>query len=278
MQKQIESLTNLLDTLTQFAVTYGLQLLGALVVMAVGLKCASWVGDRARLAAEARKIDVTLARFLGNVVKILLVAVVIVITLGNFGVTITPLIALAGAGAFGATMAVQGTLSNYGAGLAIILSRPFVVGDTIAVANTSGVVEDITLAATTLTGEDGERITVPNKHIVGEVIVNSFARRVVESQIAIGAGQDLEKAIAAIGRAFSKFPETADGPPPQIGVHGFAHGGVIIGVRFWAPSRKYFQTRYAVNRAIIEALEEAGIRLLPPVTVVAEAPSQEIGR
>ena len=113
--------------------------------------------------AEARNLDQTLARFFSNVVKVVLIGFVAVITLGNFGVAIAPLIALAGASAFGATLALQGPLSNYAAGLIIILTRPFVVGNTIAVSEVSRVVEDIKLPATTLIGEDGEFITVPNK-------------------------------------------------------------------------------------------------------------------
>ncbi|MDD9918213.1 MAG: mechanosensitive ion channel, partial [Rhodospirillaceae bacterium] len=109
---------------------------------------------------ERKALDVTLSRFLGNVVKILVIIFVIIATLGNFGITIAPLIALAGASAFGATFALQGPLSNYGAGLAIILTRPFVVGNTVKIQNVSGVVEEVSLAATVLRGEAREPITV----------------------------------------------------------------------------------------------------------------------
>ena len=99
-------------------------------------------------------------------------------------------------------MAIQGPLSNYGAGLSIILARPFAVGDTITVnRNTSGVVEDITLAYTLLFGEDGEKITIPNKEIVGRVIVNSDERRVVQTRVCIGDDQDTDKALGAIRAA-----------------------------------------------------------------------------
>ena len=83
------------------------------------------------------------------------------------------------------TFALQGPLSNYGACLSIILSRPFVVGNTVTVKGVSGVVEEVSLAVTVLRGEDGERITVPNKHVVGKVIVNSRNSRIVESRIGI---------------------------------------------------------------------------------------------
>lgn len=262
MEQQIDAAASFLDTVVAFLVTYGFQILGALVVLAIGLKLAAWAGTRTARLAEKRNIDQTLARFVGNLVKLLLVASVVIITLGNFGITITPLIALAGASAFGATLAIQGPLSNYGAGLSIILSRPFVVGDTIAVHDTSGMVEEITLATTVLVGEDGERIRVPNKAIIGEVIVNSFAQRVVESKLCLGNGADAGRAIEVLSRALEAFPELYEGPAPQVGIHDFTYGGVVVGLRFWVPSRKYFHTRYAVNRAALEALNAAGIELL----------------
>lgn len=78
----------------------------------------------------ARKVDASLAGFLGMIAKVVMIAFVVIITLGNFGISISPLIALAGASAFGATVALQGPLSNYGAGLSIILGQPLVVGNT----------------------------------------------------------------------------------------------------------------------------------------------------
>lgn len=94
---------------------------------------------------------------MGTGVNLVFVGFLIIITLCNFGIPIAPLIALAGA-----TMALQAPLSNFGAGFAIILGRPFTVGDTITVKNTSGIVEEVKFGNTVLITEDGERITVPN--------------------------------------------------------------------------------------------------------------------
>ncbi len=110
--------------------------------MFVGLKVATWTGRKVSNLAQARNVDVALSRFIGNIVKLVVIAFVVVITLGNFGISIAPLIALAGASAFGATMALHGPLSNYGAGLAILLGRPFSVGDTITVSFSRRVVSD----------------------------------------------------------------------------------------------------------------------------------------
>lgn len=282
IEQNLAMITSLADTVMDFIVKYGFQILGALIVLVIGLKIAGWLGRKAEGMALAKDIDITLSKFMGNVVKVLLVVMVIIITLGNFGITIAPLIALAGASAFGATMAIQGPLSNYGAGLAIILGRPFVIGNTITVRKVSGVVDEIALAATTLVGEDGERITIPNKQIVGEILVNSDARRVIETRLCIAEDQDPMRAIGIVRAALDEFPELSEGAPPQVGLHDFTYGGVIIGARYWVPSMKYFNTRYRVNEAVLRALADAGITLMkvgnlamtvPPLT--ADEPEPE---
>ena len=262
--EHLDTVSKYVDLLVEFGIEYGFQLLGALVFLLVGLKVASWIGWRVTKMLEGRNVDVTLSRFIGNVAKIVCIIFLVIITLGNFGVSIAPLIALAGAGAFGATVAIQGPLSNYGAGVSIILARPFVVGNTITVnRGASGVVEEITLAHTVLVGEDGEKITVPNKEIVGQIIVNSETRRVVQTKIAIRGGQDIAAAKAALKKSIDTIADIAGGPDPEIGVHDFAYGGIILGIRFWVPSSRYFELRYAVNEAALKELNEAGIELMP---------------
>ena len=278
VEAQLATVGKVIDVLVEFAVAYGFQLLGALVVLVIGLKIAGWTGQRVARFSQSKDIDETLSKFIGGVVKLVIVGFVVIITLGNFGISIAPLIALAGASAFGATLAIQGPLSNYGAGLSIIMARPFVVGDTISVAETSGVVDNVTLAFTSLIGEDGERITVPNKEIVGQIIVNSEKRRVVETRIAIAEGSDADRAIAALRDALGGFPDIAEDPAPQVGVHDFTYGGVVLGLRFWAPSQRYFETRYRVNEAALAALAGAGISLIPAAATSLPAASLSADR
>jgi len=272
MQQELETVTKLVDTLVEFAVQYGFQLLGALVFLFIGLKTAAWTGRKITLVAQARDIDPTLSRFIGNIVKLVVVVFVAIITLGNFGISTAPLIALAGASAFGATMALQGPLSNYGAGLSIILSRPFAVGDMISVKKVSGMVDEISLAATVLVGEDGEKITVPNKEIVGEVIVNSNEQRIVETRIALAYDEDSDRALAVLRQVLSDAAKVGSDPKPQVGIHDFTYGGIVIGLRFWVPGREYFQTRYGVNEALLNGLKAAGIGLIPATATAIAAP------
>ncbi len=273
VQAGLDTLQTLIDALLEIAVNYGFQILGALVFLFIGLKVAGWIARYVTKLARNKDIDQTLAEFIGMVVKMIIVVMLIIITLGNFGISIGPLIALAGASAFGATMALQGPLSNYGAGLGIILSRPFIIGNTITVGNASGVVEKIALGMTVLVGEDGEKITIPNKEIVGRVIVNSHDRRVVQTKLAVDGVESAERAIDAIRTAIDGIEDVTAGAKPQVGIHDFTYGGVVIGVRFWVPSSRYFQVRYAVNRAVMDALNAHNITLLNGSNIALETAS-----
>ncbi len=275
VETQLQHVSAIIEIAAEFAIAYGLQIIGALVILFIGLKFASFVGRRITGMCERKEIDITLSRFAGNAVKILLVGVVVIITLSNFGIDIAPLVALGGAAALGLSFAIQGPVSNYGAGLVIILTRPFVVGDTIQVQDVSGVVEEVSLSATTLIGEDQERITIPNRKVVGEILVNSDTHRIVESQIVIAADSDPEAAIAAISAALDGFPNLAEGGDPQVSIHDFSYGAIILGLRYWVPSSRYFRSRFEVNRAAYAALKGAGVELMSGgrVAVLAESPT-----
>ena len=123
-----------------------------------------------------------------------------------------------------------------------------------------------------LIGEDKERITIPNKEIVGQVIVNSKDSRIVETRIAIGYGEDAGAAIEALRATLNGDEAVTDAPPPQIGIHDFTYGGGILGLRYWVPGNHYFQNRYRVNLALLEALKGADITLLEGAGIAVPAP------
>jgi len=262
VNENIETVSVWIGVLTDFAAEYGFQVLGALVFLVFGLVVINWLGNRLTGFAATKNIDVTLSRFIGSVVKLIMIVILIIITLGNFGVSIAPLIALAGAVTFGATLALQGPISNFGAGVAIIVTRPFVVGNVITVQGVSGVVERITLGLTFLTGEDGEEIAVPNKEIVGQVIINSMQVRIIESKFCVASDVDSDAVIQLVREAVHKVEGLAEDQDPQVGIQDFTYGGLIIGVRAWAPGLNYFQLRYAVNGAVLSALNENNIDLM----------------
>ncbi|MFA6499823.1 MAG: mechanosensitive ion channel family protein [Desulfurivibrionaceae bacterium] len=276
MDPQIESLPGIVNRAITFLVDYSFQVVGAIIILIAGFLLGNWVAAAVAKLCETRKIDATLRHFLSSLAKIVVVAFAVLIALSKFGITIAPFVAAIGAAAFGATYALQGPLSNYGAGLAIILGRTFVVGDTITVAGVFGVVDTVTLAHTILLTEDGVRITVPNKHIVGEILHNSGEYRLVESSVGISYDAAPTRAIAVITQAIAGFPQIKSEPAPQIGIDDFRDSSVAIGYRYWVPTRLYIQTMHAVNLAVFQELGRAKISIPFPHRVVTITKDQNL--
>ena len=146
MPEELAEVEKYKDIIIEFAVKHGFQVIYAIIILIIGLIVARWLANMVVRVCENRKLDITLSRFLGNVVRLCLLAFVMIIVLGKFGIAMTPFIAAIGAVAFGSSLALAGLLSNYGAGLSIIITRPFVVNDTIKIQGVSGVVEEVGLA------------------------------------------------------------------------------------------------------------------------------------
>jgi small conductance mechanosensitive channel len=273
MEEKIQAVQKIFDLIIDFLVKYSFQVAGAIVVLLAGWIVARAIASFVLRFLEKKQLDVTLSKFIASTVKMIIIVFAIIVALGKFGISVAPFIAAGAAVAFGASFAIQGPLSNYGAGLVIIFSRPFVVGNTITVAGVSGVVEEIKLGATILTDEDDVRITIPNKHVVGEILHNSEGWRIVEEVVGISYESDPEEAIRISARALSGVEKVSEDPPPQVGIQKFGDSSIDIGLRYWVPSKRYFVTLYEVNLAVYQALKEGGVEIPFPqrdVHIVSE--------
>lgn len=259
--QELETIQKIIEVVTEFFINYSFQIIGALIILIIGLKLSGWLSRLVLRVCDKRNIDITLAKFFASTVKWLVMVFVVIIAIGKFGISIAPFIAALGALAFGSSFAIQGPLSNYGSGLTLILTHPFVVGNTITVQGVSGVVEEIRLAATILSTEDNEEITIPNKHIVGEILTNSFENKIVETSVGVSYADDPSQAIEVLQKVLTDFDGIRQDPPPQIGIEEFADSAINIGLRYWVPTKQYFKTFYQVNLMCHRALKEAGITI-----------------
>jgi len=231
MNEDLEQLQTLYNTVIEFAVNYSFQIFGALIIVAIG----AWVAARAGKFVEGlmvgRNIDITLSRFTGGTCKIIILIMVLIIAMGNLGISVTPFIAAIGALGLGAGLAVQGMLSNYAAGFTIIVTRPFVVGATIQVQGVAGVVSEVHLGYTILTDEDNVRIQIPNRHIVGEILHNSDADMLVELSIGVAYNSDTNRVIEIISSALSGLEDINQDRAPIVGIDNFGDSSINFGVR-----------------------------------------------
>lgn len=265
LEQELAQLQNVYNMLTEFLVKYSFQLVGALLVFLIGLWVANKVSNLVAKQFEKHHIDITLSNFVSNLVRIIIVVMVGIIALGKLGISITPMVAAIGAASLGAGLALQGMLANYAAGVTIIVTRPFVVGNTIEIKGVSGVVKSIHLGLTLLTNEEGEVISIPNKHIVGEILHNSFENKLVNNHFNINYNSDVDQVIAIIRQVLERSEHVSQQAAPQIGINGFNSIGLEIGVRYWVATAHYHQKKYQVNLDLIHALKQAGIEVPCPV-------------
>ena len=208
-----------------------------------------------------KNIDVTLSQFTASTVKVIVIVMVAIIALGQLGISVTPFVAAIGALSLGAGLALQGLLANYSAGLSIIVARPFVVGDTIMVQGVSGVVKEIKLGYTILTNEDDIIITIPNRHIVGEILHNSYASSILELSVGIAYHCNPEQAVTVISKVFEGMEGLDQKKPPQIGIDEFADSSINISIRCWVLTTELFDTKYRINMAVYKVLADNNIEI-----------------
>lgn len=274
IDQELENLTYFYNLIIDFFINYSFQVIGAIIILILGLIVARWVGNLTLKLCKRHNLDITLSHFISSTVRLLLVAMVVIICLGKFGISVAPFIAAIGAISLSIGLALQGVFSNYGAGFTIILTRPFVVGNTIRCNDVCGVVEEIRLAYTLLSTEDGEIITIPNKHIVGEVLVNSFENTVVEAEIGISYSADPAQAISLIQEQLSHNANIVSEPAPQVGIASFGDSSVNIAYRYWVPTRQLFETQFQINAAVYAAFNSNNVQIPFPqreVTVLNQS-------
>ncbi len=268
MQEQLGQASEIYDLVVTFLVNYSFQILGAILILVVGIFIAGKISNWLFAFCQSKNLDITLSRFIASVVKLLFILMIGIIALGNIGISVTPFVAAIGALSLGAGLALQGLLSNYGAGLNIIVTRPFVVGDTIHVQGVTGVVSEVSLATTILIDEDDVRITIPNKHIVGEIIHNSGSVSLVEIDFKVAPDADipqlLETALATVHATEGLDSETS----ALFGVNKLSGEGLEISGRVWVPTKKYFHYKYAILKGLHRQLQETGVPLVVPVQEV----------
>jgi len=261
MQEELQEINKVYQLIVEFMVNYSFQLLGAMVILLVGIFVAGKIGKAVEGLCTKRNIDVTLSKFIASTVRLIVIVMIAIVSLGKLGISVTPFVAAVGALTFGVSLAAQGLISNYGAGVNIIIGRPFVVGDTILVCGVSGVVKEVTLGYTRLVNEDNVFITIPNKHIIGEILHNSKENSIIETEVGVAYGSDMDLTIETITSAIANTEGIDAEAIAQVGIDSFGDSAVNIGIRYMVPTEQLFSLKFAVNKNIFDALKKAGIAI-----------------
>ena len=258
-QEELDQMSNLYNMLVTYMVTYSFQIFGAMVVLVLGVFVGRRVSDLVLVLCAKKSLDITLSRLFASAVRIAIIVFVVLIALPKMGIQVTPFMAAVGALGLDAGLAVQGLLSNYGAGLRIIFTRPFVNGGIIRVKGVFGVVKEVHLAFTLLSNEDDELIIILNKHIASEILYNSQTDTILELAVGVAYDSDLDTAMKAISSKLAAIDGLSNERAIQIGIDEFGDSSIDIAARAWAKTQSFHKIRFASDQAIKEALSEASI-------------------
>jgi len=261
LKDEIDQVTNIYNVIIEFFTNYSFQLIGAVIIFIVGYLLAGKVATWVLKLCQRHKLDITLSQFLANTTKMLMVVMITIISLGKLGISVTPFIAAIGAISLGAGLALQGLLANYAAGFNIILIRPFVVGDTITVHDVTGVVEEVLLAYTVLKNEDDVIITVPNKHIVGEILHNSKHDSLLELTVGIAYEHNPLEVVELLEKTILATDIIGDNKKLQVGIDEFSDSAITIAIRLWTPTNNLYAAKYKAYANIYSALNAANITI-----------------
>ena len=262
-----------IDALIEFT----LNLLYATAIILLSFLLSGWARTRIeRLAERHPRLDPTLFGFLASMVKYLILAMGAIFVLNRFGIQTTSLVALIGAAGLAIGLALQGTLSNFAAGVMIILFRPFRVGHYIEAGSEAGTVRQIALFFTELRTYDGLQIIVPNSDIWSSAIKNYSvnATRMIDLTIGVAYTADLKTAQATMLRLAKADPRVLAEPAPFIKVKELGESSVDFTFRVWTKSDDWWATKCDLTQAIKEAFDSEGVGIpFPTRTLVVEGPA-----
>jgi small conductance mechanosensitive channel len=259
MTESLAVLDQAQSTAITLAIQFGPRLLTAVLIIVMGYYVARWLGRMGQRLLTRLDLDPTTMQLLEKTVRVVVFGLFLIMALQNLGVELLPLIAGLGIAGAGAALAMQGVLSNLAAGLTIIFTRPFRVGDYIAIAGEEGQVETITLFNTTLSHADLSRVVIPNRKVAGEILHNHGGIRQLDIRVNVAYGTDMNHAIASVESILRDNPRILAEPGPLIQVAALADSSITIAVKPWVKAPDFPGAIGEVNRAMLEKFRTQGI-------------------
>jgi small conductance mechanosensitive channel len=251
---------NWIETAKPLLIAFALKVAGAIAVFIVGRMLIGFASTLVTKGLERQKVDPTIVRYLGSLVRVALNVILVVAILGYFGVETTSFAALiAGLGvAVGA--AWGGLLSNFAAGAFILVLRPFKVGDYVVAGDVEGTVREIGLFSTAIDAPDNALTLVGNAKIMGGTIKNFShnAYRRVELTAQLDHSVEPADAVKRLKDALPKIANVLDDPKPDVEILTFNERGPVLAVRPYCNTAHYWQVYFDGNRTIRETFGAAG--------------------
>jgi small conductance mechanosensitive channel len=252
--------------LIDMAIPWAIKIVGAVLVFIIGKWIAKKLTNVTRKIMERANVETTLAKFLGDLIYVGLLVLVIIAALGTLGVQTTSFVAILGAATLAVGLALQSNLSNFGAGVVLLLFRPFKVGDVVDAGGALGSVEEIGIFNTKMKTPDNKLVIIPNSNIVGGNITNFSAKdtRRVDLVIGVGYDDDLKKVKEELWNILNADERILKDPPPTVAVSELADSSVNFVVRPWVKASDYWPVYFDLLETIKTRFDEVGITIPYP--------------
>jgi len=251
------------DMVTAYATAHGPKVLYALGILIVGWIVARIITGISRRVMKRAKLDPTLCGFLSNLAYALMVTLVVVTAIQQLGVPTTSFVAVIGAAGLAIGFALQGSLSNFAAGVMLILFRHFRAGDYIEGGGVAGTVEELQVFATILKTPDNKRVIVPNSAMTNGSITNYSANAVRRVDLVFGIGyeDDVSKAKEILETLVASDSRILKDPAPTIAVLELGDSSVNLACRPWVNTADYWAVRFDLLEQTKKSFDEQGITI-----------------
>lgn len=242
-------------------ISLGINLVLALLIFYVGRMVIGFITRGLHNVLQRQEVDKTLETFVCNLVRTVLMIVVVIAAISQVGIETTSFIAIFGAAGLAVGLALQGSLSNFAAGVLIVLFRPYRVGDFIEAAGINGVVEQVQILTTILRTGDNKQVIVPNSQIMDSIITNYSAKdtRRVDMVVGVSYDDDLDKVRKTLEELVAADERILDDPACTIAVSELADSSVNFILRPWVNTADYWPVKFDLTEAIKKRFDHDGI-------------------
>jgi len=261
---QLQALDQVRSSAIDLAMKFGPKLVVAVLILFAGYMAGRWAAEAAGRALAGFQLDPPVRNLIGRIVRVIVLGLFLILALQNLGVELLPLIAGLSVAGAGIALAMQGVLGNAVAGLTIIFTRPFRVGEYVSIAKEEGEVLDVSLFSTVLGHPDLSRVVIPNRKIVGEILHNYGKLRQIVIQVEVAYNTDIGAALAAIQEVLDANGRVLREPAAVVGVASLGASGVRIGVGPWVKSGDFGPATAELNREILATFRRHNITIPKP--------------
>jgi len=257
----LDTLEHAKQKVVDLSIEFGPKAATAMLIMVVGFFVARWIGQIVGRWLGKLNLEPPVRLLLLRGIRLMVLGLFLIMALQNLGVQLLPLIAGLGVAGAGIALAMQGVLGNLVAGFTIIFTKPFRVGEYVAMVGVEGQVETIDLFSTKLSHPDRSKVVIPNRKIVGEILHNYGKIRQLDLSVGVAYGTDLNGALAVVSEVLKRNGRVLVDPPPVVGVAFLADSSITIAVKPWVNVPDYGPASAELNLAIVEEFRRRSIAI-----------------